>query len=261
MKHDIGEILREWPASETENVRKITDSDGVEKVQVRVDQGAFQGILQMDLDGRPDGRRPHNRDFALDHYKDRQAQHIVLNGDDKQFTLSAEDCAELFEESFRVYQRYVFLLQIEDYSRVIRDTERNMEVFRFVNRYAESEEDRMHLERWWPYIIRINATAVSLLHSSNDDLDRAIEVANEAINRIQNLDPIEAEEFKEEKTRSLEALAELASDFEAKKPLGKREQLESALVEAVEREDYERAAEIRDEINVFKDSLPSPQGD
>jgi hypothetical protein len=261
MKHDIGEILREWPASETENVRKITDSDGVEKVQVRVDQGAFQGILQMNLDGRPDGRRPHNRDFALDHYKDRQAQHIVLNGDDKQFTLSAEDCAELFEESFRVYQRYVFLLQIEDYSRVIRDTERNMEVFRFVNRHAESEEDRMHLERWWPYIIRINATAVALLHSRNDDIDRAIEVANEAINRIQNLDPIEAEEFKEEKDRSLEALAELASDLEGKKPLGKREQLESALVEAVEREDYERAAEIRDEIKVFKESSPSSQDD
>ena len=52
MKNDIGEILREWPASENENIRKITDSDGVEKVQVRVDQGAFQGILQMDLDGR-----------------------------------------------------------------------------------------------------------------------------------------------------------------------------------------------------------------
>jgi len=136
-----------------------------------------------------------------------------------------------------------------------------MEVFRFVNRHAESEEDRMHLERWWPYIIRINATAVSLLHSRNDDLDRAIEVANEAINRIKNLDPIEAEEFKDESVRSLEALAELASDFETKKPLGKREQLESALVEAVEREDYERAAELRDQINAYRETLPSPQED
>jgi hypothetical protein len=261
MKHDIDEILKGWPTSETENVRKITDPNGVEKVQVRVDQGAFQGILQMNLDGRPDGCRPHNRDFALDHHKDHQAQHIAQTGDDDQFSLSADDCAELFEESFRVYQRYVFLLQIEDYTRVVRDTERNMEVFRFINRHAETEEDRMHLERWWPYIIRINATAVSLLHLNNNDLDRAIEVAAEAINRIHNMDPIDAEEFRDESTRSLEALTELVSDLEARNPIGMQEQLESTLAEAIEQEDYERAAKIRDQLNAYKGSSISPKDD
>ena len=42
----------------------------VAKIQIRVDQGAFQGILQLNLDGRPDGRRPHGQDFALDYYRD-----------------------------------------------------------------------------------------------------------------------------------------------------------------------------------------------
>jgi len=261
MKHDIGEILKEWPPSETENVRKITDSNGVEKVQIRVDQGAFQGVLQMDLDGRPDGRRPHGRDFALDHFKDRQARHIAQNGDDGQFSLSPDDCAELFEESFRVYQRYVFLLQIEDHSRVVRDTERNMEVFRFVHRHAENEEDREHLERWWPYIIRINATAVALLHSGNDHLDRAIEVINDAILRIQNLKPVEVEGFNDEKDRSLDALAEIVSNLEGKKPLSEREQLERSLAKAIEEENYERAAEIRDQINSAAAPLPSPSKD
>lgn len=251
MKHDIGELLREWPASDTENVRKITDADGVEKVQVRVDQGAFQGILQMNLDGRPDGRRPEGRDFMLDHFKDRQSHLLAHGGEEDAFSLSEEDCGELFDESYRIYQRYIFLLQIEDFPRVIRDTERNMEVFRFVNRYAVREEDRMHLERWWPYIIRINATATAMIQTRNEDLDRALELIEAAVSRIESLDPVDAEEFDIEKKRSLEALDELAAEIEAKKPLSRREQLEEAMTQAISREDYERAAEIRDQLSAL----------
>jgi len=261
MKNDIGELLREWPASDTDNVRMITDADGVEKVQVRVDQGAFQGILQMNLDGRPDGRRPEGRDFVLDHFKDRQSHLLAQQGDEDAFSLSEEDCGELFDESFRIYQRYIFLLQIEDFSRVIRDTERNMEVFRFVNRYAVREEDRMHLERWWPYILRINATATAMIHSRNNDLDRGLELIEAAVNRIENLDPVDAEEFDLEKKRSLEALDELRVEIEAKKPISRQEQLEEAMAQAIDHEDYERAAEIRDQLNALKEPSPAPSGD
>ncbi|MEZ5277236.1 MAG: UvrB/UvrC motif-containing protein [Opitutaceae bacterium] len=249
MKYDIGDLLKDWPASDTENVRKITDANGVEKIQVRVDQGAFQGILQMNLDGRPDGRRPHRRDFVLDHFKDRLAHHLSQSGNDDAFTLSEADCAELFNESYRIYQRYVFLLQVEDYPRVVRDTERNMEVFRFVNRYADRQEDRMHLERWWPYIIRINATATAHLHLDNDDFDRALLTVVTAEKRIRSLDPVDAEEFELEKKRSLEALAALALEIEAKRPLTRTEQLESAMADAVAREDYETAARLRDQLS------------
>lgn len=257
MKYDIGELLKDWPASDTDNVRKITDANGVEKIQVRVDQGAFQGILQMNLDGRPDGRRPHHRDFVLDHFKDRLAHHLSQGGRDDGFILSADDCAELFNESYRIYQRYVFLLQVEDHSRVIRDTERNMEVFRFVNRYAERQEDRMHLERWWPYIIRINATATAGIHLANEDLDRALEVIETATRRIQSLDPVDAEEFELEKKRSLEALGELTVEIESRKPLSRTEEIESAMAEAIAREDYESAAQLRDQLSALRRTPPT----
>ena len=70
MNHDISQILDDWKYDPDSNVRRIRGDDGVAKIQVRVDQGAFQGILQLNLDGRPDGKRPHDRDFALDHYRD-----------------------------------------------------------------------------------------------------------------------------------------------------------------------------------------------
>ena len=57
---------------------------------------------------------------------------------------------ELFAESHQIYQRYVLLLQVGDYARVIRDTDRNMQLFRFVRTYALRAEDLNRLERWWP---------------------------------------------------------------------------------------------------------------
>ena len=50
MNEDIGQILENWPFDPENSIRKVIDSSGVEKIQVRVDQGAFQGVLQMNLD-------------------------------------------------------------------------------------------------------------------------------------------------------------------------------------------------------------------
>ena len=54
MSLDLNTILKDWPyESGTVKVRKITGLDGREKLQLRVDLG----LLQMEITGRPDGRR------------------------------------------------------------------------------------------------------------------------------------------------------------------------------------------------------------
>ena len=87
MNEDIGQILENWPFDPENSIRKVNDSSGVEKIQVRVDQGAFQGVLQMNLDGRPDGRRPHNSDFAFDHYRESQQNVLETEGSLDEFQL------------------------------------------------------------------------------------------------------------------------------------------------------------------------------
>ena len=47
MSEDIGQILKSWEYDPQNSIRKVIDPDGGEKIQVRVDQGAFQGVLQM----------------------------------------------------------------------------------------------------------------------------------------------------------------------------------------------------------------------
>lgn len=249
MPQDIDHILREWEYDPQANVRRIWGEDGAQKLQVRVDQGAFQGIMQLNLDGRPDGKKPYGFEFALDYYREALEKFRQSHGGQHAgFALDHNACLELFDEGSRVYGRYVFLLQLKDYSRVIRDTERNMSLFRFVNAHAEIEEDRANLERWWPYILRINATARALKVFQEKQYATALEIAAAARDQIEQLPEVQAEEFFVERERSLQALDELAEELKRNRPLSQEELLQQELQEAVAKEEFERAAALRDQL-------------
>ncbi len=252
MTPDISYILDNWVFDPEANVRKIDGQDGIEKIQVRVDQGAFQGILQLNLDGRPDGKRPHDFDFALEHFEALARQHA----DPDDFHLDMDACKELFEESSRIYGRYVFLLQIKEYERVLLDTERNMRLFRFVHRHAERAEDRDNLQKWWPYILRIHATARAMLASQDDNFDQALKILAETREQIEGLSATEAEEFFAERERSLEALDALVDELSGQRPLSAREQIEQELATAIEQEAFEEAARLRDRLR----DMPTDEG-
>ena len=254
MMENIGPLLKHWPYSQDNTIRKIIDEDGTEKIQVRVDQGAFQGILQMELDGRPDGHKPHRSIFVLDYFQSKRDKYIESNGKEEGFELKKAHCRELFDESHQIYERYVFLLQIQDYDRVIQDTERNMDLFRFVNRYAKTEKDRLNLEKWWPYVLRINAIARVMITTQNEDYASAIAIIRDVLEQIEALEKVDAEEFHMEKERSIQALNELLEELEQKRPLTETERLKKELLMAIESEDFERAAELRDRIHQTEQS-------
>ncbi|MBW7998434.1 MAG: hypothetical protein FVQ81_18045 [Candidatus Glassbacteria bacterium] len=260
LSHDISHILDNWDYDPAKSYRKIMGDNGREKVQIRVDNAAFQGVLQMELDGRPDGRQPYGYDFALDYYRQALQRYEQTHGNQPGFELDEESCVELFDESLRIYNRYVFLLQLQDYTRVVRDTKRNMELFRFVNAHAHRESDRNKLERWWPYIIRINATAGALLvMEEGQDFDSALQVVNQAIERIESLEELDVEEFRSERERSLKALAEMQESIHEHKPLSAAEKLQVRLDEAVQDERFEDAARLRDVLKDFQQGEPDSQ--
>ena len=254
MSHDITHILQNWEFDPGKTYRKIVGDDGREKIQVRVDNAAFQGVLQMELDGRPDGKQPYGHDFAFDYYRLSLKRYEKAHGTTEGFSLDASACSELFDESLRIYNRYIFLLQLQDYPRVVQDTERNMELFRFVNHYAEREKDRMNLEKWWPYILRINATARAMLAiQDKQDFDNALRVVENTAEKIASLPEVDAEEFQVELERSQKALKEMAKAIRAHKPMTEIEKLQAKLSQAVAEERFEDAARIRDEIEDHKE--------
>jgi hypothetical protein len=249
MSEDIKPILDRWPMSEGHNVRKIIGDDGAERIQIRVCIDTYHGILQFDADGRPDGQRPHGCEFALDYYLQ---LHERNQRGGAELHLEEADCLELFAESHMVYQRYVLMLQVGDYPRVIRDTERNMRLFRFVHEHATRDEDRAQLDRWWPYIIRIHQTAKILQAMGRADYETAAAELATARRWISELDDMDEETFQIERKRSLEALADLERQIRQDRPPTELEQLEMEKAEAIRNENYLRAAELRDRIAALR---------
>ena len=258
MPEDISDLLRNWDFNPKKTYRKIIGEDGREMIQVRVDNAAFQGILQMNLDGRPDGRQPHGCEFVLDYYHEALIRWREAHQKEESFKLNAQDCSELFDESLRIYNRYVFLLQLQDYQRVVRDTERNMELFRFVKRYAESEEDQNNLEKWWPYILRINGTARAMLAiQEGRDFEKALGIVQSTREKIENLEPVAAEEFFTELERSSKALDDLEKALKSQKPLNEVEKLQKKIEQAVAEERFEEAAVLRDKLKELENQNSS----
>src|SRR2546423_3515222 len=202
---DLKKILDDWPYDPENDARIVRVTSGREVLHVRTPLG----LEQYELDGRPDGIRPHLRESILEHHLARFEQ-AKISGKEDDFDLSAADCAELFNEGTLYYLRYVRLFQLRDWARTIRDTARNLSVFDFVNEHARREEDQQFLEKWRPYIIRVNASASAMQQLEQGAYQRAQAVVSDAIEKIQNLDEFEEETFAFERERSLGALRELA---------------------------------------------------
>jgi hypothetical protein len=242
---DLSRILREWPWDPENNVRLVTCEDGRKRVQIRVCVHGYHGILQFDCDGRPDGMRPYGRPFALDHFES-------LASADPAFRLDPAQAQELFDEGTMVYQRYVVLYQLGDYGRVVADTERNMRLFRFVHRVAAREEDRNHLERWWPYILRMHGAAQAMSKLAASDSEGALACLDRAIAAVESLEHMDDETFQYERGRSITVLTDLRRQIESRRPMGELEVLEGMLQRAVRTEKYELAARLRDQIDELK---------
>ncbi len=244
---DLRDLLSKWPYDPDDDARLVQSDDGREILQVRTPLG----IEQYELEGRPDGFRPHGRESALDFYWQKW-QDARAAGQGAEFQLKPQECSELFTEGTLYYFRYVRLFQLKDWKRTVRDTSRNLRVFDFVHRYAERPEDREYLEKWRPYIIRVNASAAVMQELDHQAYDKALRLANDAIDQVEKLEDNEDETFHYEKERSLVALRELAAQIQKNRPLSELEQLEHQLRRAIERQEFERAAQLRDRIRTLK---------
>jgi hypothetical protein len=251
MDFDISHILEQWDYSPGQVVvRKFTAKDGTEKLQLRVDLG----LLQMNMDGRPDGKRPLGHPSLFDFYKTKLYKHIAANnGDDEGFELAIEDCAKLQLESLQFHHRYICLLQLDDYDRVIRDTQRNLEVFEFVEQYAESEDLAWTLLQFQPQLLMIRTRALAAQELKAEDYEKAVEQVDAGLESIREFFRKTLRVDLMEHSGEIQSLERWREDLISKRPLSEREKLEIALQDAIRREDYKRAAECRDALKNLKE--------
>ena len=242
MSFDLSDLLRDWPYEPGQlQVRKITGSDGREKLQLRLDMG----VLQMEMRGRPDGREPHGMESELQYQMDRAEQTGV------DFELNEDDVGELQAEGVQYYHRYLALFQLGDWQSVIRDTKRNLDMFAFVAKYAPDDDASWGVLQFRPYVMMMNTRAKANLAIEKDDMDAAIALVEKGIAGI--------EKFVKDHNRDgdadaseIKSLSEWLGELRLLKPLTPGEKLHRELERAVEDEKYERAAELRDALRAMQ---------
>jgi hypothetical protein len=237
---DISHILKSWPFNEHDvTVRLIRGDDGLQKVQMRIDLG----VLQMELDGRPDGKRPRKKESYLQYFEDK----VIRREDPSSFVLSPMDCFKLQQEAIQYYHRYLALMKLKDYFRVSRDTSRNLRVFDFVEKYAENDDIVWQFIQHRPYVIMMNTRANASAELDRSKFDEAINLIQNAISRIEEYHAKWQGRLGSD-SPELEFLNYWMDEISEKKPMSEEELLSKELDKAVREENYEKAAELRDRL-------------
>jgi hypothetical protein len=246
MSLDLNSLLHNWPHENGAiKVRKVAGLDGREKLQLRVDLG----VLQMELTGRPDGQRPHNCESLLVYHQQR-AERATARGEG--YELTTEQCNELQQEGIQYYHRYLSLFQINDFAGVIRDTQRNLELFTFVAEHAERDDVIWGFQQFRPYVLMMNTrgkASILLEQGRFAEAMREIERGRDAIQDFfqdSNLPELAA------KSSEIAFLEEWLAEVSSKRPLSKLEVMQREMEVAIASELYERAAELRDAIKLLR---------
>jgi hypothetical protein len=250
MSFDISGILDNWDYEPGKVVvRKFKAKDGTEKLQLRVDLG----LLQMNAHGRPDGKHPFGKESLLEHYLSQLEKFKEENaGDDKGFQLKPEDISKLQQEAIQYHHRYICLFQLEEFDAVIRDADRNLNVFDFAQKYATSDDFAWALQQFRPQLLMMRVRAKGATALKVNDFDGVTRIIEDGLEEIRQFYRDQDRSDLLDQSGEIISLEAWLEEIRAKRPMSPREKLELALNEAVQNEDYEKAAQVRDALKNLK---------
>ncbi len=266
MAFDLTSLLRDWGYEPGQiNVRLITGDDGTPKIQMRLDLG----VLQMEATGRPDGLRPYGYDSLLEYFETALDEHASEDDPDDEapdnahtagsrgsggaFMLSDKDCRELREEAVQYYHRYISLLVLSDYLGVVRDTSRNLRVLDLCREHAADEDNQEVLEQFRPYITMMRTRALASLMVAENEANGAVVALDEGIANIRDLYDAAGRLEEADTASEIQLLVGMRQELVLKLPASQKNELRERLRKAIQDENYELAAILRDELKMLKD--------
>lgn len=247
---DIRPILEDWDYEPGKlSVRKFVGKDGRPKVQMRLDLG----LLQMELEGRPDGLQPYGYDSLLDYYLDRLEKWKKEHNTEIGFELSPEDCRMLREEATMYYHRYLACFVLGDYDRVLSDTDHNLRIFDLCNRFGAKKSDRLVLEQYRPYVVMMNVRAKASLLAQAGKYSLALRYIKAGLKELKRLysDAEQLDIFPY--SPEVIILKEFARQLRRKLPANSIRILKRRLLAAIEKGDFKSASRIKRQIKLLSE--------
>lgn len=233
----IDNLLRDWPYEpETLSVRIVSGADGRDVLQMRIDMG----ILQLEVEGRPDGSRPQ----GCDTYYDCLLKVALPAGDD--FVMTAQQCDEVDREFVQFYHRRICWLRLQNYRQAVQDADHTLALMDFCKRHSPDEQWTLSHEQYRPFVLfhRTQAAALAVLESEGPEA--AVHEINSGLEALQAVFELydAGDQFADDELVS--RLLELRETLRKEYRVGKT--LQEQLAEAVAAEQYELAARLRDEL-------------
>ena len=232
---DISNILKEWFYEQGKlNVRIIEASDGRELIQLRIELG----VIQMEMEGRPDGVQQDGFASLLASFKERETH----GG------LEPEMCRRLREEGVQRSHRSAALFGIGRWKETIRDCSENLDLFDLCRQHAVEEQDREALEQFRGSVIALRARAAAEWAIEENSIPRAMVALDTGLEELR-------ETFGDgwEQSNESQLLQGMKEALVPKLPTSERADLKERLAAAIENENYELAAILRDEIRLLRD--------
>jgi hypothetical protein len=250
MSQDISSIVSGWPYDSNEvRARWIQAADGSRKIQLRLDLGVYQ----MEIEGRPDGLRPRGVASLLDFYLDvesRAPNHTLPA------PLDFDACAELQQEVMQYYYRIMAFYALGVYDGVVRDSNHNLDLIDIVSEYALDDEVAWQFMQLYPYMRMMNARALAEVSMRQNRFPEAAAAVREALGDLESFFAENYEPANEDGTPvppppELESMKELLAQIDRRRPRSEAETLKEQLARAVELENYEKAAFLRDQLKAL----------
>lgn len=250
MNPDLTPFLRAWDYRPGEmNVRLIDGLDGRPKMQIRIELG----LLQLELEGRPDGRRPFDAPSLLEHQQARLKSYQDEFGDSAGFILAPDECRALREEAAQFHHRAAGFLSLEQYEPAIMDVERNLHVVELCREFAAAPEDRDMLNPLLPHLLATRARAIATLAVTRKDVKTAMAMLDQGIQQLLQAYAMIGRRDEGETSNEVQLLRGMKDALVPKLPMSQRVELEQRLQAALAAENYELAAILRDELRLMPD--------
>lgn len=286
MRRDISKLLKDWPFEPGKlNARLIEADDGTPRLQVRLDLG----IIQMYLDGRPDGLATNGYPSLLEYHEsrfdeamrieqglgdeedeeedgrdegvggdgdetggDEPAREVKPRPEPPPVGLTVDDCQALWEEGLQFAHRYIALATLDDHDRVVRDTVRNLRLLDFLVEHGP-EDERGTLEQFRPYMILTKHRSLAALMAKDSEPRAAVLMLDAGIDVLTKHYEAAGDPKAAETSGEISSLRELRDAISPPAPPTKRDGINSAMSRAIAEERYEDAAKLRDELKHLKD--------
>jgi hypothetical protein len=229
-------LIREWaydPA--TLSVRMVAGEDGRPVIQMRIDLG----ILQMETQGRPDGVTPEGFKTYLDLLLDRERNQ-------SEFEMDESQCFEADREFVQYYHRRISWLRLQRYRRAVEDADHTLALMDVCRDHSPDEEWTISHEQYRPFVLFHRTQAAALAGLEESGPDKAVAEIAAGLQTIREVFADNDAEDQFDEDEMVQRLLELRDSL--RKEYTANDNLRERLAEAVASEEYELAAQLRDEI-------------